>query len=594
MMQAESLRLQIGSEKFLSSRTCAIVLAPILVSSFLLKLHHLNHQALKGLDESFHAVVAKNLLKHPLVPTLIDRPFLAPADWQSEHIWLHKPILPLWQIALSYLIFGTSTLALRLPSALLSTAAAWITYAIGRDLLDRTTGLIAAALQAFCPAIVMLVHGYIFSDHVDIALLFWTEMGIWLVIRATLSPSLSNLGEGRGEGLGHSSRRAWLYAILAGVAQGLAFLSKSYPALIVTGVAIAAWILARALFPKENARKKGGLTPFFVILIGAAVVAPWMFWCANQFPDQFVRENAMVLAHLGSNVESFAGPWDRIWFTYLVQAMYLFYTPILVAAIVLIGRATRERDVRIWLVIAWAAGVLIPFTLATSKTPSSTLLAWPAMFLLLGAFISRALRGDALCILMWTSITLVACIWFAVFARHMAGLGFRSPTDSARPMLEHLWVIGQVGGGLLAGAIIWRLIRNRPQDRLRILVVVAGIGSAFLLMRMCIAAWKVTQLNVNEPSMIVLGDYVRHNLPENAVLLIDEQVKLEGNTLMFRSDRTCYALRDTPWQTMGAAVISRGGKPYVVSARQLPLKPLFVDSEDQRTLYDWSDGPTAR
>src|SRR4029079_6525281 len=122
-----------------------IILAVILVSSLLLKLHHLDHLALKGLDESFHAIVAKNLLKHPLVPTLIERPYLRAADWQSEHIWLHKPVLPLWQIAISFLIAGTNTLALRLPSALLSTAAVWITFGLGRDLFDKTAGLIAAA-----------------------------------------------------------------------------------------------------------------------------------------------------------------------------------------------------------------------------------------------------------------------------------------------------------------------------------------------------------------------------------------------------------------------------------------------------------------
>ena len=116
---------------------------------------------------------------------------------------------------------------------ILSTAAAWITYAIGRDLIDRTAGLVAAALQAFCPAIVMLVHGYVFSDHVDIAFLFWSELGIWLVVRAMLEKE--------------SALRLWTYVILAGVAQGLAFLSKSYPALIIIGVAAGAWaVVTRA------------------------------------------------------------------------------------------------------------------------------------------------------------------------------------------------------------------------------------------------------------------------------------------------------------------------------------------------------------
>ena len=158
----------------------------ILVSSFLLKLNHLGHGGIKALDESFHAVVARNLIKHPLTPTLYDRPYLEYdyRDWQNNHVWLHKPIVPLWQMAASMALFGVNTLALRLPSAILATAAVWLTYAIGVRLLDRRAALIAAALQAFNPGITSLVHGYVFSDHIDIAFLFWVELAVYFLVRA--------------------------------------------------------------------------------------------------------------------------------------------------------------------------------------------------------------------------------------------------------------------------------------------------------------------------------------------------------------------------------------------------------------------------
>src|SRR5580698_4339023 len=83
-------------------------LTAILIGSFLLKLDHLNHAALRPLDEVFHALVARNLLKHPLTPTLVDQPFLPYdyRDWQANNVWLHKPPLALWQIAVSYFVFG--------------------------------------------------------------------------------------------------------------------------------------------------------------------------------------------------------------------------------------------------------------------------------------------------------------------------------------------------------------------------------------------------------------------------------------------------------------------------------------------------------
>ena len=162
------------------------MLADILIASWVCNLPHLGHASIKPLDEAFHAIVARNFLKHPLTPTLDDSPAL-PAqsgDWLNAHIWLHKPPLAMWQIAISFALFGVNTLALRLPSLILSTAAAGFTYLIGRELLDGWAGLIASALQAFNPPIVMLVHGYVFSDHVDISLLFWTEAGIYFLVRS--------------------------------------------------------------------------------------------------------------------------------------------------------------------------------------------------------------------------------------------------------------------------------------------------------------------------------------------------------------------------------------------------------------------------
>jgi 4-amino-4-deoxy-L-arabinose transferase len=563
----------------LSRRWAGMILALILVASCLLKLHHLDHLALKGLDESFHAIVAKNLLKHPLVPTLIDRPYLPPRDWQSEHVWLHKPILPLWQIALSYLIFGVNTLALRLPSAILSTAAVWITYAIGCDLLDRTAGLVAAALQAFCPAIVMLVQGYVFSDHVDVALLFWTEIGMWMVVRAAICFDVRE----------YRARERWAYLMFAGVAQGLAFLSKSYPALIVSGVALAAWLLPRAGLAKRGSPRFSLAQLATVAGLGALVVAPWMFWCANQFPDQFVAENSMTLAHLRSNVENFAAPWDRLWLDFLIAAHHVFYTPLLLAGAAMIVFAWREKDGRLWILIAWFFGVMIPFTLARSKTPSATLLGWP------GAFVSRAVRGDRVCQSMGMGTVVVAALYFSIFWRQTHSIGIRATPEPARAWPEHLWVVWQLVGALALGGGLWIVLRRaRSRAPLLILSSISFCCALGMFAMMIVTAWKVTQLNINEPSLVALGDYVNRNLPGNAVLLFDEKAKLERNTAMFRADRTCYELGNVPWQVMGAQVIANGGTPYVVSWRQLPLKPIYTDSLERRTIYQWSGAPTTQ
>ncbi len=64
-------------------------------------------------DERYHALVAKNLIEHPLLPALYENPIL-PYDykqWAGNHIWVHKQPVTLWGMALSIKLFGTNVIA---------------------------------------------------------------------------------------------------------------------------------------------------------------------------------------------------------------------------------------------------------------------------------------------------------------------------------------------------------------------------------------------------------------------------------------------------------------------------------------------------
>src|SRR5687768_14125671 len=49
-----------------------LLLGLVLWSTFILKLYNLDHTGLTRWDEVFHAIVARNAMKHPLKPTLVD------------------------------------------------------------------------------------------------------------------------------------------------------------------------------------------------------------------------------------------------------------------------------------------------------------------------------------------------------------------------------------------------------------------------------------------------------------------------------------------------------------------------------------------
>ena len=83
-------------------------IALILLTAFLIRMDAAFMRSLHPWDERFHVLVAKNLLDHPLTPTLYRVPALDydARDWTANHVWLHKPPGALWLMAGSMGIFG--------------------------------------------------------------------------------------------------------------------------------------------------------------------------------------------------------------------------------------------------------------------------------------------------------------------------------------------------------------------------------------------------------------------------------------------------------------------------------------------------------
>jgi 4-amino-4-deoxy-L-arabinose transferase-like glycosyltransferase len=553
-----------------------LVLALVLPATFLLKLRHLDHTGLTHWDEVFHAVVARNLLKHPLKPTLVDIPYLPYQDtkWSEGHIWLHKPILPLWQIALAFAVLGTNTFALRLPSALLSTGAAWLTYLIGKELLDRRSALIAAVLQTVNPFLLLLVHGYQLADHIDVALLFWVEAGVYFLARALRT--------------GY-----WPDMVLAGMAQGLAYLCKSYLAAIIFGLALTAWLLPLSGLAKRESCRIG---PAHLLgLLGATLltVAPWLMYCVAHYPQQLAHEHSQVWKHLTSNVEGWGALWDRVVFDYLICLYGVFYPSVVAAAAVLFGKALRRRHMGLVLIYAWALGVIIPHLMAVTKTPSATLIGMPALLLLLGNLLSDAWSGER-----WplTALTGVLAMSF-VFPAIINDPGYGPPGLSfvAGGMRHSHWVIAQLAGALTAVAVVGACLRKHllaDATFLRpCLSVAARVFCLCTLVWLGIetvsAAWKETGRNVNDLCFEEVGRFANHCLPANAVLLCEERRGHEHLTLMFYADRTCYALGLEGPDVLAPRVLRGGGIPYVVSHRKLPLNPVYVSATHRWTVYLW-------
>lgn len=191
----------------------------LLLAGLFLRLFVASDPFLHMWDERYHALVAKNLMQHPLVPMLYDRPILNFNDfnWVDSHIWLHKQPVPLWGISASLYCFGVNDFAVRFPSILISSLGILLMNDLARRMFNRKVGLYAAFFYAINGWVLEMVSGRTPTDHVDVFFAFFILLAVVLAYR-------------------FAENRLFWWNILTGAAIGLAILSKWLPALIVVPI----------------------------------------------------------------------------------------------------------------------------------------------------------------------------------------------------------------------------------------------------------------------------------------------------------------------------------------------------------------------
>ena len=611
-----------------------IVLLCILVASAVLVLQNLGHSGITYWDEGFHAVVARNLTKHPLKFTLYDQPWL-PYDykgWGENHIWLHKPPVAMWTIWLSHLIFGINTFALRLPSAISLVVTTWLTFQIASDLFDKRAGLIAAFLHAFNPFLFESVHGYRYSDHIDIALLLWVQVSCWFLLRAIRTGKRRNY-------------------ILSGVAMGIAYLSKSYLAFITFGIALVVWggawyagrrnprskeerglkdlqgnpkcivrngvedgstercvkYLTRLTEPQgkiknRTARKIKKSDIGLQLLAAIATVAPWVIYCLIYYRKEFLWEHRRVLEHLNTDIESWGASWDRPLFDYMPLFYPVFYAALIAAMLCLIVVMFKRWRLAELFVLAWGIGVIVPHTLAQTKTPSATMIAVPPLLICLAAVISRAWqRRDWV----YTSIWVAGMLAITIISGGRTLVKSRDQFDGLKriaPFIQtNFWIVEQlIGIGVLLAifAGVYRLVRHRNVQRWIWLGLrtVALIIALFYAGRYMHTAYRVTERNSRVPLYEASGHRLQREMPENACFFLDDERVGAHFDLMYYADRSTYQIYNQhmkePRDFKSQAKIAReaGAIPYLFSVKETAYNyPLFIEGE-----VDSGNGKTQR
>ena len=136
--------------------------------------------------------------------------------------FLDKPPLLFWLAALSFKLFGVSTIAYKLPSLLLTLLGFFATYRLGKLLYDKRTGLLSAALLCSCQAFMYFTNDVRTDANLAAAVIF----ALWQIM----------------EFLTHK-KAVYFFGGCLGIA--LAMLSKGPIGLMVPVCAVAAYLAAK-------------------------------------------------------------------------------------------------------------------------------------------------------------------------------------------------------------------------------------------------------------------------------------------------------------------------------------------------------------
>lgn len=299
--------------------------------------------------------------------------------------WNLKPSLSFWAVMASYQLFGFTPFALRFPStvAMLGTAAVvtWFSHRLG----GRAGALAATAAVVTCyPLIVM--HSGRTGDPDALFVLFFT-VSVVAGILARQRPELLLVST-----LGFSA----------------AFLTKSFHAGPIVLIVVAYLLVTRgdsAVRWRHVTLSLAGLLPVLAWAVARFAVDGTTFFVDMVRYDLLSRSSQTLEKHGGG----------LLLYLQLIQEHFGWWLAVLVGALaawVAVPALTRGRwQTSSWLGPAiWVLLLLIPFTLVKTKIDWYTHPAYPALAILIGLAVARALSTRVTGVLVLISVVALAAL----------------------------------------------------------------------------------------------------------------------------------------------------------------------------------------
>jgi len=534
----------------------------------------------------------------------IAREMLASGDWLIPRFngvpYLEKPPLVYWLTAATYAVAGTSEFSARLWKIVPTLGTILLTYGIGLRLFGGDVGILSALLLA------TTLGWFLFGRlaQMDPFLVFAIALSVFGFVGAG-SPTPATAG-----------RSGWSAGLLFWIGLGIAVMSKGLPGLAFPLLLLVLWTLVR--------RDPGGVGHVWSwggIGVALLLALPWHVAVAAKVPGfvQFYLLDNQVLRFLGERgyVEDGRSLGTLAFLGITVYALFP-WAPYLGAALMALctsisreGLGVRRQgmrsakpvhtshltphvsrltfhasrftphDSRCQFLLGWIAVVIGAFTISSSRLEYYALPAFPAVAVLVAAFLTSA--GDAekrgsspehspaaeppflyrmplLLLRVWTWVALVGGLLYTAAVAWAWWAGYFTPQNIVRalsiwatnyrvmleqglplpPVSSGYFSVLLFGGGLMwtggfAAALFW--LRRGQVMAVTLAVAIVGVG---------LSAMAASILRQIEPhhSLKPLAERLNGILqPED--VLVHERGLEKGGGLLFYTRRPVLVLNGT-------------------------------------------------
>lgn len=261
-----------------------------LLAAGLLRFVNLGFKDLQAWDEALYAMRAEGILRFG--GWLDQTPFAIDGLYSS----LHPPFY-VWLMTIAFHLFGVNEFSARFFSALLGGLTLFVIYGLGKKLVNRHVGFLAAVLFGLHPFTTFFAR----QGQFDTALVFFLSLAVYCLINDKQQPSQRHV-------------------IFSGLSTGAALMTKLYVGLGIP-LTYAVW----TLFSHSDTRPKQWKNLGLLVLVATVVALPWhlfmTFTHGDGNPLFFLKASALwdrAVSGIEGNIKPLEG-------FYFINQMFVLF-----------------------------------------------------------------------------------------------------------------------------------------------------------------------------------------------------------------------------------------------------------------------------